>query len=67
MASVSAFGAPSEADQGASQGDIAQGGADVIILPGGVVLVDQASPLAALPCWGRPVSGIILCTEEVEP
>lgn len=66
MASVSAFGAPSEGEQGASQGDLAQGGADVVILPGGLVLVDQASPLADNPCWGRTVSGLIYC-DEVTP
>lgn len=67
MAGASAFGAPSEGKQGASQGDVAQGGADIVILPGGVVIVDQASPMAEAAWLGRPVSGLILCDEEVQP
>lgn len=67
MAGASAFGAPSEGQHGASQGNLAQGGADIIILPGGLVLVDQSSPLADAAWLGRPVSGLILCDEEVQP
>ena len=55
--SGAAFGAPSEST-GLAQGELA---GDIIILPGGMMLVDQASPLADCPELGRPVSGLIYC------
>jgi hypothetical protein len=55
--SGAAFGAPSEST-GLAQGDLA---GDIIILPGGVMLVDQSSPLADCPELGRPITGPIYC------
>ena len=55
--SGAAFGAPHDGD-GLAQGELT---GDIIILPGGAMLVDQASPLADCPELGRPVSGLIHC------
>jgi hypothetical protein len=52
-----AFGAPLDSN-GLAQGELA---GDIIILPGGVMLVDQAGPMADCPELGRPVSGLIHC------
>jgi hypothetical protein len=56
------FGAPVE-NTGTKQTEI---NADMVILPGGLLLVDQASPLADMDGLGRPISGVIYCDEKGE-
>lgn len=51
------FGAPIESDGGVSQGSI---DADLIILPGGILLVETSSPLANVPAF-RCNDAKILC------
>ena len=53
------FGAPLDGDgSGTRQRSI---DADIVVLPGGLVLVEQSSPLAALPAFGATVTGDIHC------
>jgi hypothetical protein len=37
---------------------------DIVILPGGLLLIDQASPLAELSELGPAISGPIICESE---
>jgi hypothetical protein len=59
-----AFGAPVESD-GTTQAQVDR--AALVVLPGGVALVNQAGPFADASWLGRPVSGPILCNERREP
>lgn len=54
-----AFAAPPIDSDGTSQDSI--DGAALVVLPGGLVLVDQAGPFAGASWLGRPVSGPIYC------
>ncbi len=56
---AAAFAAPPVERDGVSQAQL--DGIALIVLPGGLVLVDQAGPLAEAPWLGRPVSGTITC------
>ncbi len=51
------FGAPVEGETGTRQGAVA---ADIVILPGGLMLVEQSSPRAKLPGFSCD-SGDIHC------
>jgi hypothetical protein len=42
-------------------------GAALVVLPGGLVLVDQAGPFAGASWLGRPVSGPITCETRRKP
>jgi hypothetical protein len=59
---TAAFAAPVERE-GVSQAQL-DGGIALVVLPGGLVLVDQAGPFAGAPWLGRPVSGPIHCESE---
>jgi hypothetical protein len=59
---AAAFAAPSERRDGVSQAQL--DGIALIVLPGGLVLVDQAGPLAGAQWLGRPVSGPITCERK---
>ena len=52
------FAAPIETDDGTKQASI---DADLVVLPGGLLLVEQSSPLADLP-WFHCDSGEIHCS-----
>jgi len=52
------FGAPLDEDGGTRQGAV---DADIVVLPGGLVLIEQSSPLAALAAFGATVTGDIHC------
>ena len=62
--SGAAFGAPVEST-GTSQARVDR--AALVVLPGGLVLVNEAGPFAGASWLGRPVSGPIVCEGREEP